>query len=271
MVCNETKQNVDTNEHTFSENKDIKGSPCDFELNSWCEARSASANTLTVAAANQLLRRKPPQWLCSQQHQPGRITTSRKATGEMNRDRGRNKCGYYDAAKRTTSLREDLLKLCFHMWCCSDVVCLCAGNCVHECVNVWISLCLALHRRHPNKQGSAPIIRSSRRRNKHTQTAGPTCPNKRVADWHNILSSPTQIRFHSFKDPDLGWHRLVIWLGRLLCITIQQLLLLIYLMVKGILNWKSFYCVKKHLYELCPVFLSYSVAALTLAFLYREH
>lgn len=43
-----------------------------------------------------------------------------------------------------------------------------------------------------------------------TQTAGPTCPNKRVADWQNVLST-LQIRSRSFKAPDSAWHGLFGW------------------------------------------------------------
>lgn len=118
--------------------------------------------------------------------------------------------------------------------------------CMHVCTSVCLCLSLssALHRLQPNKHWIALFMRSVRRRNKHTQTAGPTCPNKRVADWQNILSTPPQIRLHSFKAPDFAWHCLFVWLVSLP----QQLLLQTSLMVKGVIHSQPYSHLHTHLW-----------------------
>lgn len=91
------------------------------------------------------------------------------------------------------------------LWVLSPSVCVAVFRCYWNpaCVPGIARICALLHHLQPNKRWIAPVMQSVRWRSKHPQTAGPTCPNKRVADWQNILFTLPQIRLHSFKAPRL--------------------------------------------------------------------
>ena len=153
-----------------------------------CEVRSGNVKPIVVRSARQRLNRKAGRVMRSrhhhQQHNYNQQEANEPRPGETD---------------TVTTTLPNLLRLCLHRLLTRSfphvyVV-------VFRCTRVWSDL----HRLQPNKHRMALLVRSVRRRHKHTQAAGPSCPNKRVADWQDVLST-LQIRSRSFKAPDSAWH-----------------------------------------------------------------
>lgn len=144
--------------------------------------------SIVVRSATQRLNRKAGRVMRSDHHQPP-PAASQPAGGRWIAAR-RNRDSYHDATKPAATVFTST-----------------AYEVVSTCVRgrVQVHACLIGSAPSAAKQasnGSLGALSEAK-----TQTAGPTCPNKRVADWQNILST-LQIRSRSFKAPDSAWHGL---------------------------------------------------------------